>query len=99
MQCNVKLRKLLSAHKSHVRETSLFAGASARVMGYVGRVIDCCVVLRTIDAAQRNSHCWLYNLLTRCDAFSASVIPCASTANRMRVSFHREGLLVSMVPH
>src|SRR6218665_3561640 len=27
MQCNVKLRKLLSAHKSHVRETSLFTGA------------------------------------------------------------------------
>src|SRR6218665_321552 len=26
MQCNVKLRKLLSAHKSHVRETSLFTG-------------------------------------------------------------------------
>jgi len=27
MQCNVKLRKLLSANKSHVRETSLFTGA------------------------------------------------------------------------
>src|SRR6218665_2535946 len=27
MLCNVKLRKLLSAHKSHVRETSLFTGA------------------------------------------------------------------------
>src|SRR6218665_3334205 len=27
MQCNVKLRKLLSAHKSNVRETSLFTGA------------------------------------------------------------------------
>ena len=27
MQCNVKLRKLLGAHKSHVRETSLFTGA------------------------------------------------------------------------
>src|SRR6218665_1410100 len=27
MQCNVKLQKLLSAHKSHVRETSLFTGA------------------------------------------------------------------------
>src|SRR6218665_1737571 len=26
-QCNVILRKLLSAHKSHVRETSLFTGA------------------------------------------------------------------------
>ena len=26
-KCNVKLRKLLSAHKSHVRETSLFTGA------------------------------------------------------------------------
>ena len=28
MYSNVKLRKLLSAHKSHVRETSLFTGAS-----------------------------------------------------------------------
>src|SRR6218665_133633 len=27
MYCNVNLRKLLSAHKSHVRETSLFTGA------------------------------------------------------------------------
>src|SRR6218665_3332542 len=27
MYCNVKLRKLLSAHKSHVTETSLFTGA------------------------------------------------------------------------
>src|SRR6218665_2950483 len=27
MQCNVKLRKLLSAHKTYVRETSLFTGA------------------------------------------------------------------------
>src|SRR6218665_1648378 len=27
MQCNVNLRKLLSAHKSHVRETSLFTSA------------------------------------------------------------------------
>jgi len=27
MQCNVNFRKLLSAHKSHVRETSLFTGA------------------------------------------------------------------------
>src|SRR6218665_3738364 len=26
--CNVNLRKLLSAHKSHVRETSLFTGAT-----------------------------------------------------------------------
>src|SRR6218665_448230 len=27
MQCNVSLLKLLSAHKSHVRETILFTGA------------------------------------------------------------------------
>jgi len=27
MQCNVNLRKLLSAHKSHVKDTSLFTGA------------------------------------------------------------------------
>src|SRR6218665_2361301 len=27
MYCNVKLRKLLSANKSHVKETSLFIGA------------------------------------------------------------------------
>src|SRR6218665_3216 len=27
MKCNVKLRKLLSTHKSHVSETSLFTGA------------------------------------------------------------------------
>src|SRR6218665_1983912 len=27
MLCNVKLQKLLSAHKSHVRDTSLFTGA------------------------------------------------------------------------
>src|SRR6218665_1112957 len=27
VKCNVKLRKLLSVHKSHVRETSLFTGA------------------------------------------------------------------------
>ena len=27
LECNVKLRKLLSAHKSHVREISLFTGA------------------------------------------------------------------------
>src|SRR6218665_3016774 len=27
VKCNVKLRKLLSAHKSHIRETSLFTGA------------------------------------------------------------------------
>src|SRR6218665_4179236 len=27
MQCNVNIRKLLSAHKSYVRETSLFTGA------------------------------------------------------------------------
>src|SRR6218665_1990962 len=26
-ECNVKLRKVLNAHKSHVRETSLFTGA------------------------------------------------------------------------
>src|SRR6218665_491143 len=26
MQCNVKFRKLLSAHKSNIRETSLFTG-------------------------------------------------------------------------
>src|SRR6218665_2201158 len=29
-ECNVKLRKLLSAHKSHVRETSLFTGAEEK---------------------------------------------------------------------
>jgi len=27
MQCNVNIRKLLSTHKSHVGETSLFIGA------------------------------------------------------------------------
>ena len=27
MQCNVNLLKLLSAHKSHARKTSLFTGA------------------------------------------------------------------------
>src|SRR6218665_1909795 len=27
LKCNVNLRKLLRAHKSHVRETSLFTGA------------------------------------------------------------------------
>ena len=27
MKCNVNLRKLLSVHKSHVRETSLFTDA------------------------------------------------------------------------
>jgi len=32
MQCNVILRKLLSAHKSHVRETSLFTGANMRLI-------------------------------------------------------------------
>ena len=32
---NVNLRKLLSAHKSHVRETSLFTGTN---MGMKGRI-------------------------------------------------------------
>src|SRR6218665_1612836 len=36
--CNVHLLKLLSAHKSHVRETSLFTGAINRSLaaGYSG---------------------------------------------------------------
>ena len=34
VKCNIKLRKLLSAHKSHVRETSLLTGAKTGVMIY-----------------------------------------------------------------
>src|SRR6218665_3766120 len=32
------------------------------------------------------------------NAFSGCTTPCASTANRTRVTFHREGLLVGTVP-
>lgn len=37
-------------------------------------------------------------LLTRCNAFSVWVTPCASTTNWMHVIFHREGVLVAIFP-